>query len=140
MGGATTVLPHGLPQTNNAFLSGDPPPPFSPQLVATTGAVGSTGSSTIPPRQPEHGALLHRGTIPSRRLRPPPDPRVTSRQKVHLICPMDADVRLTRRIRHDTIEKGRDIKTVLDQYSKFVKPTFEDFILPTKKYANINNE
>jgi uridine kinase len=27
----------------------------------------------------------------------------------------DADVRLTRRIRRDTIEKGRDIKTVLDQ-------------------------
>jgi uridine kinase len=27
----------------------------------------------------------------------------------------DADVRLTRRIRRDTIEKGRDIKAVLDQ-------------------------
>ncbi|RCV30966.1 hypothetical protein SETIT_6G138400v2 [Setaria italica] len=56
------------------------------------------------------------------------------------ICPTDADVRLTRRIRRGTIEKGRDIKTVLDQYSKFVKPASEDFILPTKKYADINNE
>lgn len=27
----------------------------------------------------------------------------------------DADVRLTRRIRRDTIEMGRDIKIVLDQ-------------------------
>ncbi|KAF8414295.1 hypothetical protein HHK36_002297 [Tetracentron sinense] len=49
----------------------------------------------------------------------------------------DADVRLARRIRHDTVEKGRDIRTVLDQYSKFVKPAFDDFILPTKKYADI---
>ncbi|KAB1215027.1 Uridine kinase-like protein 3 [Morella rubra] len=49
----------------------------------------------------------------------------------------DADVRLARRIRRDTGEKGRDIGAVLDQYSKFVKPAFDDFILPTKKYADI---
>ncbi|KAL5972401.1 hypothetical protein ACLOJK_041655 [Asimina triloba] len=49
----------------------------------------------------------------------------------------DADVRLARRIRRDTVGKGRDISTVLDQYSKFVKPAFDDFILPTKKYADI---
>ncbi|KAI6688675.1 hypothetical protein NL676_025503 [Syzygium grande] len=49
----------------------------------------------------------------------------------------DADVRLARRIRRDTVEKGRDIGAVLDQYSKFVKPAFDDFILPTKKYADI---
>ncbi|KAI8557418.1 hypothetical protein RHMOL_Rhmol04G0009600 [Rhododendron molle] len=49
----------------------------------------------------------------------------------------DADVRLARRIRRDTVQKGRDINTVLDQYSKFVKPAFDDFILPTKKYADV---
>jgi hypothetical protein len=27
--------------------------------------------------------------------------------------------------------------SLLSQYSKFVKPAFEDFILPTKKYADI---
>ncbi|KAG4944279.1 hypothetical protein JHK85_048925 [Glycine max] len=53
------------------------------------------------------------------------------------ICSADADVRLARRIRRDTSEKGRDIGAVLDQYSKFVKPAFDDFILPTKKYADI---
>lgn len=42
----------------------------------------------------------------------------------------DADVRLVRRIRCDTAEMGRDIGMVLDQYSKFVKATFDDFILP----------
>ncbi|KAG9133359.1 hypothetical protein Leryth_026582 [Lithospermum erythrorhizon] len=44
---------------------------------------------------------------------------------------------VARRIRRDTVEKGRDISTVLDQYSKFVKPAFDDFIQPTKKYADV---
>ncbi|RZC70515.1 hypothetical protein C5167_033645 [Papaver somniferum] len=47
----------------------------------------------------------------------------------------DADVRLARRIRQDTVEKGREIGQVLDQYPKFVKLAFEAFILPTKKYV-----
>ncbi|XP_019094610.1 PREDICTED: uridine kinase-like protein 3 [Camelina sativa] len=55
----------------------------------------------------------------------------------HVVVYADADVRLARRIKRDTVEKGRDIATILDQYSKFVKPAFEDFILPTKKYADI---
>ncbi|KAM0892521.1 hypothetical protein ACQ4PT_025694 [Festuca glaucescens] len=65
------------------------------------------------------------------------DSRVRDLMNMKIFVDTDADVRLTRRIRRDTIEKGRDIKTVLDQYSKFVKPAFDDFILPTKKYADI---
>jgi len=29
------------------------------------------------------------------------------------------------------------MKKIIFQYSKFVKPSFEDFVLPTKKYADI---
>ncbi|KAJ6376800.1 hypothetical protein OIU76_025868 [Salix suchowensis] len=65
------------------------------------------------------------------------DPRVRELMNMKLFVDTDADVRLARRIRRDTVEKGRDISTVLDQYSKFVKPAFDDFILPTKKYADI---
>nr|GMD54746.1 uridine kinase-like protein 5 isoform X1 [Ipomoea batatas] len=56
----------------------------------------------------------------------------------------DSDVRLTKRIQRDTLEWGRSIRSVLDQlylillqYDTFVKPCFEEFILPTKKYADI---
>ncbi|KAF3535454.1 hypothetical protein F2Q69_00024531 [Brassica cretica] len=49
----------------------------------------------------------------------------------------DADVRLARRIRRDTVERGRDIDSVLEQYAKFVKPAFDDFVLPSKKYADV---
>ncbi|CAI0391390.1 unnamed protein product [Linum tenue] len=65
------------------------------------------------------------------------DPRIRELMNMKIFVDTDADVRLARRIRRDTGEKGRDIATVLDQYSKFVKPAFDDFILPTKKYADI---
>ncbi|KAK2640063.1 hypothetical protein Ddye_027858 [Dipteronia dyeriana] len=65
------------------------------------------------------------------------DPRVRELMNMKIFVDTDADVRLARRIRRDTVEKGRDIGTVLDQYSKFVKPAFDDFILPTKKFADI---
>ncbi|KAK3200073.1 hypothetical protein Dsin_023488 [Dipteronia sinensis] len=65
------------------------------------------------------------------------DPRVRELMNMKIFVDTDADVRLARRIRRDTVEKGRDIGTVLDQYSTFVKPAFDDFILPTKKYADI---
>ncbi|MFQ6669433.1 hypothetical protein Gotur_034681 [Gossypium turneri] len=65
------------------------------------------------------------------------DPRVRELMNMKIFVDTDADVRLARRIRSDTVEKGRDIGVVLDQYSKFVKSAFDDFILPTKKYADI---
>nr|XP_007146668.1 hypothetical protein PHAVU_006G059500g [Phaseolus vulgaris]ESW18662.1 hypothetical protein PHAVU_006G059500g [Phaseolus vulgaris] len=65
------------------------------------------------------------------------DQRVRELMNMKIFVDTDADVRLARRIRRDTNEKGRDIGAVLDQYSKFVKPAFDDFILPTKKYADI---
>ncbi|CAL5405246.1 unnamed protein product [Camellia sinensis] len=65
------------------------------------------------------------------------DPHVRDLMNMKIFVDTDADVRLARRIRRDIVEKGRDINMVLDQYSKFVKPAFDDFILPTKKYADI---
>ncbi|CAL9130809.1 unnamed protein product [Musa textilis] len=65
------------------------------------------------------------------------DIRIRELMNMKIFVDTDADVRLARRIRCDTVEKGRDLKTVLDQYSKFIKPAFDDFILPTKKYADI---
>lgn len=49
----------------------------------------------------------------------------------------DADVRLARRIRRDIKERGRDLEGVLSQYERFVKPSFDDYIMPTKKYADV---
>lgn len=37
----------------------------------------------------------------------------------------------------DIKERGRDLDYVLNQYMNFVKPAFEEFCLPTKKFADV---
>ncbi|KAK9822248.1 hypothetical protein WJX81_006249 [Elliptochloris bilobata] len=49
----------------------------------------------------------------------------------------DADTRLARRIRRDVMDRGRDVLAVLAQYERTVKPSFEEWILPTRKFADI---
>ena len=49
----------------------------------------------------------------------------------------DDDVRLARRIQRDIAVRGRDIAGVLDQYTRFVKPAFDQFVAPSRRYADI---
>lgn len=49
----------------------------------------------------------------------------------------DADERLIRRVRRDIKERGRDIDEVLNRYKSTLKPMHQQFIEPTKNYADI---
>ena len=49
----------------------------------------------------------------------------------------DSDERLIRNIERDTTNRGRTVSMVLDRYRKVLKPTHEQFIEPTKRYADI---
>uniref|UniRef100_A0A096NN41 Uridine-cytidine kinase n=1 Tax=Papio anubis TaxID=9555 RepID=A0A096NN41_PAPAN len=49
----------------------------------------------------------------------------------------DSDIRLVRRLRRDISERGRDIEGVIKQYNKFVKPSFDQYIQPTMRLADI---
>ena len=49
----------------------------------------------------------------------------------------DADERLMRRIRRDMVERARSIESILVQYRETVKPMHEQFVEPSKKYADI---
>ena len=42
-----------------------------------------------------------------------------------------------RRIKRDIAERGRDVDGILQQYARFVKPAFDDFVFPTKKFADV---
>ncbi|KAM8888101.1 uridine-cytidine kinase 2-A [Neosynchiropus ocellatus] len=57
--------------------------------------------------------------------------------QMKLFVDTDADTRLSRRVLRDISERGRDLESVLAQYITFVKPAFEEFCLPTKKYADV---
>ncbi len=49
----------------------------------------------------------------------------------------DNDVRLIRNIRRDVVERGRTVDMVLNRYEKVLKPMHEQFIEPTKKFADL---
>ncbi|CAG9529658.1 unnamed protein product [Cercopithifilaria johnstoni] len=49
----------------------------------------------------------------------------------------DPDTRLARRLERDIQDRGRDLKGVLTQYLRFVKPAFDTFIAPAMKIADI---
>lgn len=54
-----------------------------------------------------------------------------------LFVDTDSDTRLARRVPRDINERGRDLDQVLNAYMVFVKPAFEEFCSPTKKFADV---
>ncbi|KND02157.1 uridine kinase [Spizellomyces punctatus DAOM BR117] len=65
------------------------------------------------------------------------DKSVRDLMDLKIFVDTDADIRLARRLKRDIAERGRDIRGVLDQYRKFVKPAFDEHIYPTMKYADV---
>ena len=49
----------------------------------------------------------------------------------------DDDERLIRRILRDTVDRGRSLESVLKQYRNTVKPMHDQFVAPSKRYADI---
>lgn len=49
----------------------------------------------------------------------------------------DADVRFIRRMSRDVKSRGRDLDSIVSQYLNTVKPMHEQFVEPSKKYADI---
>jgi uridine kinase len=56
---------------------------------------------------------------------------------VKVFVDADADIRLVRRIRRDTLMRGRTIESVLDQYVRTVQPMHLQFVEPSKRYADV---
>lgn len=49
----------------------------------------------------------------------------------------DSDERLIRNIRRDVVERGRTVDMVINRYLDVLKPMHEQFIEPSKKYADL---
>lgn len=65
------------------------------------------------------------------------NPVVRNMFHMKLFIDTDADSRLSKRVLKDVDELGRDLDQVLHQYINFVKPAFEEFCMPTKKFADV---
>lgn len=56
---------------------------------------------------------------------------------VKVFVDTDADIRLARRLVRDVQERGRNMDSVLAQYFSTVRPMHEDFVEPSKRYADL---
>ena len=56
---------------------------------------------------------------------------------IKLYVDTDADVRVLRRIVRDINERGRDLENIIEQYLNQVKPMHEEFIEPSKRWADL---
>ena len=56
---------------------------------------------------------------------------------IKIFVETDADVRILRRIMRDVKERGRSLDSVVNQYLTTVKPMHEQFVEPSKRYADI---
>ena len=56
---------------------------------------------------------------------------------IKIFVDTDADIRLCRRVKRDVNKRGRSLESVLQQYQQTVKPMYEKYVEPSKKYAHI---
>ncbi|PIC65460.1 uridine kinase [Sporosarcina sp. P13] len=65
------------------------------------------------------------------------DERLRDLMDIKLFVDTDSDIRIIRRILRDINDRGRTVDSVIEQYLSVVRPMHNQFIEPTKKYANI---
>ncbi len=64
-------------------------------------------------------------------------PELRDRMDLKIYVDCDDDDRLIRCIHRDILERGRDVKSVLERYERTVKPMHIQFVEPSKRYADV---
>jgi len=65
------------------------------------------------------------------------DERVRALCDVKVFVDADPDIRLVRRIQRDMSERDRPLEEILQQYLTTVRPMQQQFVEPSKRYADI---
>lgn len=65
------------------------------------------------------------------------DPELREMFDIKIFVETDADVRILRRCLRDVEERGRTLRSVVIQYLTTVKPMHEQYVEPSRKYADI---
>jgi len=64
-------------------------------------------------------------------------PELRNLMDIKIFVDTDADVRILRRLLRDVEERARSIQSVVNQYLTTVKPMHEQFVEPSKRFADI---
>ncbi len=97
---------------------------------------------------PVYDFTLHNRSSDTIRVEPKPviivegimifvEPSLRALMDIRIFVDTDADVRLCRRILRDVKKRGRTLESVLRQYQDTVKPMHEQYVEPSKKFADL---
>lgn len=65
------------------------------------------------------------------------DPVLRSEMDIKIFVDTDADVRILRRVIRDVEDRGRSVRSVVEQYLATVKPMHELFVEPSRRAADV---
>lgn len=65
------------------------------------------------------------------------DPGLRNMMDLKIFVDADPDERLIRVIQRDVVERGRTAEAVMERYTRVLKPMHQQFIEPTKRYADL---
>ncbi len=99
-------------------------------------------------QQPVYDFSTHRRLNDLRTIAPRPvillegilvlaEPTLRELMDLRVFVDADADVRILRRVVRDVSERGRTIDSVREQYYGTVRPMYDQFVAPSRQYADI---
>jgi uridine kinase len=97
---------------------------------------------------PVYDFTTHTRTAQTQRVEPCPvilvegilifaDDALRGMMDVKIYVDTDADIRFIRRLERDITERGRTVRSVIDQYLATVRPMHLEFVEPSKRYADV---
>ena len=64
-------------------------------------------------------------------------PQLRELLDIKIFVDTDADVRFIRRLKRDLQDRGREVGAVIEQYLETVRPMHNQFVEPSKRYADV---
>ena len=135
----------GLPLEERTKVNYDHPDAFDwPLLNDHLSAL--VAGHTVP--VPVYDYVHHERSADVRPLRPAPvivvegilvlwEQRLRERFDLRVFIDAAADLRFIRRLQRDVAERGRTPENIIEQYLTTVRPAHEQFIEPSKQYADV---
>ena len=135
----------GLSVEDRHHINFDHPDSLESELLARHLDVLVKGSSVEIPiydftthsRRPETHRVESRKVIIVEGILVMYEPELRKRIDIKLFVDTPADIRFVRRLMRDIKTRGRTVESVIEQYVTTVRPMHEEFVEPSKRYADL---
>ena len=134
-----------VPVEERQFINFDHPDAFEWSLLSEHLAMLKQGKAIEQPtysyltctRQPETIHIEPREVVIVEGILALCDDKLREQMDLKIFVDADSDERLIRVISRDIVERGRTAEAVMERYTRILKPMHQQFIEPTKRYADL---